>query len=140
MPPAVPTAHFASLRADLIVVEKTAQPVFSQGRQIATEPGHYHKFAEHRCVIKGQKSIDFLRARSQANDSPGLWELDASDVPEVTELLAELATAEIDRVREILSDEEAGPKRMVILETCQAVLQRAGVSPRRSGEKATVTA
>ena len=33
-----------------------------------------------------------MRERGKADDSPGIWELDASDVPEVTELLAELAT------------------------------------------------
>jgi hypothetical protein len=86
-------------------------------------------------VVKGQTSIDFLRARSQANDSPGLWELDADDVPEVTELLAEMATADVDRVREILSDEEAGPKRMIILETCRPSCSAPGVSERRPGRE-----
>jgi hypothetical protein len=131
------TAHFASLRSDLVVVEKSAQPVFSNGRQIGTEPGRYHRFTEHRCVVKGQTSIDFVRARAHAGDSPGLWELDADDVPEVTELLAEMTLADVDRVREILTAEESGPKRQIILETCRAVLQRSGVSERRPGERAT---
>lgn len=135
-----PTAHFAALRAELVVVEKTAQPIFSNGRQISTDPGLYHSFHEHRCVVSGQRGIDFMRARASASDSPGIWELDASDVPEVTDLLAELAVADVDRVREILTEEEATSKRMVVLETCRRVLQRAGVSERRPGEKATVTA
>jgi hypothetical protein len=135
-----PTAHFASLRSDLLVVEKTAQPVFSNGKQISQTPGVYHQFREHRCQVQGQKSIDWVRARAHSFDTPGIWELDATDVPEVTELLAEMATADVDRVREILNEEEAGAKRMVILETCRAVLQRAGVSERRPGERATVTA
>jgi hypothetical protein len=135
-----PTAHFASLRSNLLVVEKTAQPVFSNGKQIGQNPGVYHTFAEHRCRVQGQKSIDYVRARAHASDGPGIWELDATDVPEVTELLAEMAIAPVDRVREILADEEAGPRRQVILETCSAVLQRAGVSVRRPGERATVTA
>jgi hypothetical protein len=133
------TAHFAALRSDLIVVEKTTQPVFSGGRQIGSEPGIYHRFTEHRCTVKGQRAIDFLRARSQAGDSPGLWELDADDVPEVTELLAEMATADVDRIRDIVSVEENGPKRPIILETARAVLQRSGVSERRPGERTTVT-
>jgi hypothetical protein len=134
------TAHFASLRSDLVVVEKTAQPIFSNGRQISTDPGLYHRFAEHRCVVTGKDSIAFMRDRSQAHDSPGLWELNASDVPEVTDLLAELATADVDRVREIFAAEESTSRRPIILQTCSAVLQRAGVSVRKQGEKATVTA
>jgi hypothetical protein len=135
------TAHFASLRSDLIVVERTAQPVFSLGRQISEEPGVYHKFSEHRCVVKGQGHIDYMRQRLRAADAPEMWELDADDVPEVTDLLAELATAEIDRVREIRANEEATSRRQIILQTCDAVLQRAGVSPLKAGQtKATVTA
>jgi hypothetical protein len=138
-----PTAHFASLRSDLIVVENPAVPEFSNGRQIGTRPGLSHRFHEHRCTVKGQKSIDFLRSRAHAADSPGIWELAASDVPEVTDLLAELATADIDRIREILVEEEAGSRRMIVLETARAVLQRTGVSERRPGNpgtKTTVTA
>lgn len=134
-----PTAHFASARSELIVVEKTAQPVFSNGRQISLEPGRYHRFLEHRCVVTGKASIEYMRERAKAQDTPGIWEMDASDVPEITELLAELATADIDRVREIRRNEESTSARMVILQTCDAVLQRAGVSERRPGEKATVT-
>jgi hypothetical protein len=103
------------------------------------DPGRYHRFSEHRCVVTGKTSIEFMRARAHAHDTPGIWEMDASDVPEITELLAELATADIDRVREIRREEEASSARMVILQTCDAVLQRAGVSERRPGEKATVT-
>lgn len=135
-----PTAHFASLRSELMVVEMTAQPVFNAGRQIGMTPGKYHEFHDHRCVVKGDKSIAFMRARALAHDSPGIWEMDASDVPEVTELLAELATADTDRVREILREEKATSNRQVILETCQRVLQRAGVSENKPGQKATVTA
>jgi hypothetical protein len=135
-----PTAHFASLRSDLLVVESPSQPEFSNGRQINVRPGRYHQFAEHRCVVASQKSIDYLRARAKAHDSPGIWELDASDVPEITDLLAELALADVDRVREILQAEEQGPARMIVLETCQRVLQRMGASERKIGQKATVTA
>jgi hypothetical protein len=136
-----PTAHFASLRSELLVVEKTATPTFSNGRQIGQDPGIYHRFSEHRCVVTGQKGIDFLRGRAAAHDSPGIWELDASDVPEVTGLLAELAVADVDRVREILREEEATANRMVVLDTCQRVLQRAGVSDRSPGQpRTTVTA
>lgn len=135
-----PTAHFASLRSDLLIVESPAQPQFSNGRLISTTPGVYHKFIEHRCVAKGQKSIDFLRSRVKAHDSPGLWELDADDVPEVTVLLAEMATADTDRVRDILQAEEQGANRMIVLETCRNVLIRSGASERKTGQKATVTA
>jgi len=137
---APPTAHFASLRSDLIVVERPAQPVFNNGRQTGTTPGRYHDFHEHRCIVRGQQSIDFMRERAKASDSPGLWELDATDVPEVTELLAELALADVDRVRDILQDEEQGAARMIVLETCRSVLQRMGASERKAGQKATVTA
>lgn len=135
-----PTAHFASARSELLVVESPAQPQFSNGRQISVTPGRYHEFHEHRCIVKGQRSIDFLRERMKAHDSPGMWELDADDVPEVTELLSELALADVDRVREILQAEESGPARMVVLTTCQAVLQRMGAGERKPGQKATVTA
>jgi hypothetical protein len=137
------SAHFASLRSGLIVVESPAQPVFSNGRQIRTDPGKYHHFAEHRCKVSGQKSIDFMRERVRAADAPGLWELDADDVPEVTSLLAELATADTDRVREILAAEEKTSNRMVVLETCRAVLQRSGLGELKPGQKPraqTVTA
>jgi hypothetical protein len=135
------TAHFASLRSDLIVVENTAQPEFSNGRQISERPGTYHFFKEHRCVVTGQAHIDFMRARLRAPDAPEMWEIDATDVPEITALLSELATAEIDRVREIRSEEEKTANRQLILQTCDAVLQRAGASPLKQGQhKATVTA
>jgi hypothetical protein len=137
------TAHFASLRAELIVVEQPAQPVFSNGRQIRTDPGKYHTFRDHRCQVTGQKSIDFLRERCRAHDAPGLWELDASDVPEVTSLLAELATADVARVREILQAEEKTSARRVVIETCHAVLQRAGAGELNPGQRPkaqTVTA
>jgi hypothetical protein len=135
-----PTAHFASLRSELLVVERSAQPQFSNGRQTGVAPGVYHQFGEHRCVVNGQRSIDFMRGRAKAPDSPGLWELDASDVPEITDLLAELALADVDRVRDILQDEEQGPARMIVLETCRSVLLRLGASERKIGHKATVTA
>ena len=135
-----PVAHFASLRSDLLIVERTAQPQFSNGRQICVAPGVYHKFQDHRCEVRGQKSIDFVRGRVGASDSPGLWELDADDVPEVTDLLSELALADIDRVRDILQAEEQGANRMIVLETCRSVLQRYGASERKAGQKATVTA
>ena len=137
------TAHFASLRSNLIVVEEPAQPVFSNGRQIRTDAGKYHYFNDHRCKVTGQKSIDFLRERVRASDAPGLWELDASDVPEVTSLLAELALADTDRVREILAAEEKTSNRMVVIETCRAVLQRSGLGELKPGQKPrtqTVTA
>jgi hypothetical protein len=137
---APPTAHFASLRSDLVVVESPAQPQFSNGRQIGVTPGVYHPFAEHRCVVKGQRSIDYMRARCNAPDSPGLWELDADDVPEVTALLSELALADVDRVRDILQAEEQTANRMIILETCRNVLQRMGAAERKPGQRTTVTA
>jgi hypothetical protein len=135
-----PVAHFASLRSDLLVVESPAQPQFSNGKQTHVKSGVYHQFIEHRATVSGQKSIDFMRERAKAPDSPGLWELSASDVPEITELLSELALADVDRVREILQDEENGAARQVVLETCQRVLQRMGASERKPGQRATVTA
>jgi hypothetical protein len=128
-------AHFASLRSDLVVVERTARPVYEGPRYLRTEPGVYHEFADHRCVIKGQGHIDFMRKRASESDTPGIWELEASDVPEVTALLAELATADTDRVRDILAAERETSKREVVLETCLRILQRSGVSERKSGEK-----
>lgn len=134
------TAYFASLRQSLIVVQETAQPVFSNGRQIGESPGLYHRFEDHRCVVSGQKQIDYMRQRIKASDAPEMWELDATDVPEITDLLAEMATADTDRIRDIIVDEEAGPARQIILETARAVLLRSGVSERKAGQKATVTA
>jgi hypothetical protein len=76
-----------------------------------------------------------MRARARAADAPGIWEMDASDVQPVTDLLAELATADIDRVREILRDEEEGSQRQVIIDVCRRVLVRSNVSERRPGER-----
>lgn len=129
------TATFASLRSDLMIVEESAQPVFSGGRQIRTDPGVIHHFKDHRCIVKGAKSIEFIRQRIKMPDAPEVWELDASDVVEVTALLAELATAETDRVRDIRKAEVATSNRQIVLETCDRILQRAGVSERRPGEK-----
>ncbi len=137
-PPA--KAHFASLRSELLVVEAPSMPEFSNGRQIGVRAGVYHQFHDHRCVVNGQKSIDYMRARAKSANSPGLWELDADDVPEVTELLAELVLADVDRVRDILEAERQTANRQIILETCHAVLNRMGASERRVGQKATVTA
>jgi len=130
-----PTATFAALRAEQIVVESPAVPEFSNGRQIGVRPGTYHAFKDHRCTVRGQKSIDFMRARSKANDGPEIYELEADDVPEVTALLAELATADTDRVRDILEAERKTSARRVILDTCERILQRAGVSERKPGQK-----
>lgn len=134
-----PVAHFASLRSGLLVVERSAQPRFVAGREVGVDPGRYHQFVEHRCTVSGKESIEHMRARANAPDSPGIWEMDAADLPEVTDLLSELATAEVDRVREILADEEDGPNRQVITDVCRRVLVRANVSERRPGERATVT-
>jgi hypothetical protein len=129
------TAHFASLRADLVVVAQPAQPVFSNGRQIRLDSGVYHQFREHRCQVKGQGHIDFMRSRLRAPDAPEMWELDATDVPEITGLLAELALADVDRVREVLASERSTANRQIVLETCQRVLQRHGVSENATGHK-----
>jgi hypothetical protein len=131
-------AHFASLRAELLVVERSAHPEFSNGREIGMRPGRYHQFKEHRCAVNGAESIAYVRSRASAPDSPGIWEMSADDLPEVTDLLAELATADTDRVREILQAEQDGPERMVIMDVCRRVLVRSGVSERKVGQKATV--
>src|SRR4051812_37813584 len=132
------TAHFASLRSDLLVVERSAVPVYAGGREVGLEPGRYHQFHEHRCTIAGKESVEYMRERAHAADSPGIWEMDASDVQPVTDLLAELATADIDRVREILRDEEENAQRQVIIDVCRRVLVRSNASERRPGERATV--
>ena len=67
------TAHFASMRADLSVIERSSRPIFDGGRQIGTEPGKSHQFENHRYKAEGQKSIDFLRSRIDAPDGPGSW-------------------------------------------------------------------
>jgi hypothetical protein len=134
-----PVAHFASLRSDLLVVESPARPQYAGGREVGIEPGKYHQFVEHRCVVTGKDSIEHMRSRAHAPDSPGIWEMEASDVMQVTDLLAELATAEIDRVREILRDEEDGPNRQVITDVCRRVLVRSNVSERKPGERVTVS-
>jgi hypothetical protein len=130
------TAHFASARSDLIVVESSSVPQYEGGRLIGTKPGRLHRFAEHRCKVEGQKSIDFMRERIKAPDGPGIWELDASDVPPAEALLAELATADIGRVREILKAEGDGPARSVVIDTAQAVLKRADAAERPPGGQA----
>lgn len=125
------TATFASLRAEQIVVERRAVPIFSEGRQIGVEPGKYHRFTEHRCKVEGQRAIDFMRDRMK--DGLEIWEIDASDVPPVNALLAELATADIERVREILAAESDGPARAEVIDVAKAVLERAGVAERKPG-------
>ena len=51
----------------------------------------------------------------------------------MTDVLAELATADVERVREILAEEKDGPNRPAILDTCQAVLDKIGVAERKPG-------
>ena len=126
-------AHFASKRADLLVIEQTSTPIYDSGRQIGTKPGRLHQFSDHRIRVEGQKTIDFLRGRAHAPDGPEIWEIDASDVPSSTELLVELATADVARVREILEAESEGPQRVEIVETCRKVLEKMGAAERGPG-------
>ena len=134
------TAHFASARAELTVVESSSAPIFEGGRQVATKPGRYHQFTDHRCKVEGQKSIDFMRSRMKASDGPEIWEIDASDVEPTETLLAELATAHVGRVREILEAEVNGPARSVVIATAQQVLERAGVAEKNPGGQKLVKA
>jgi hypothetical protein len=84
--------------------------------------------------VRGSKSIDYLRERGKASDGPEIWELDgATDVPSSLSLLAELATAEITRVREILAAEQAGPAREEVVGTCQAILEKTGAAEQGPG-------
>ena len=126
-------AKFASLRSELIVVEKSARPIWHEGRQTGTEPAKTHEFKNHQCTVENQKSIDFMRERAQAVDGPTIWELEGADVPTVESLLAELATADVPRLREILKAEQDGPNRPVVTQTAEAVLDKIGASPRSPG-------
>jgi hypothetical protein len=130
---ATAVAHFASRRSELLVVERPASPVYEGGKLIATSPGRYHEFHDHRLRVEGQKTIDFIRSRAQAEDGPEIWELDATDVAPTTELLAELATADVARVREILAVELDGPAREPVVQTCKAVLEKMGAAERGPG-------
>jgi len=132
----VATANFFSLRSDLIVVERPSQPVWDGGRQVGTNPGRLHQFRDHQCRVEGQKSIDFMRERSKAPDGPEMWELDgSSDIPGTVQVLAELATADIDRVREIYRHEQDTANRHEITAVCEQIFARAGVSDRAPGGK-----
>ena len=126
-------AHFASRRSDLLIVERPAVPQYEGGRLIGTTPGRYHQFEDHRLRVEGQKTIDFLRGRMKAVNSPEIWEIDATDVPPSTELLVELVTAEIPRVREILAAEEAGPARSEVVRACRSALEKMNVAERGPG-------
>jgi hypothetical protein len=130
-----PTAVFASARAELIIVERSAEPIYTGPRQTGTKPGATHQFHDHRCEVKGEKSIEFVRSRMRAPDGPQIWELEASDAVDVPELLSELATADVDRVREILADEKKSSNREIIVTTCQAILARTGVSESKPGRQ-----
>ena len=128
-------AKFASLRADLIVVEKPARPIWHEGRQTGTEPAKMHEFSNHQCTVENQGSIDFMRDRAKAIDGPTIWELEGSDVPTVEALLAELATAEVPRIRQILKAEQDGPSRPVVMQTAEAVLDKVGTTARPPGSQ-----
>lgn len=127
------TAVFASRRSNLIVIEHPAIPQYEGGRQVGTTPGKTWEFRDHQCTVSGQKSIDYMRERAKAADGPEMWELDATDVPSSVELLAELAVADVDRVREILAAEQAGPDRSEITTTAKAILEKVGVAERGPG-------
>lgn len=129
------TATFASARAELLIIERSAEPIYNGPRQTGIKPSVTHEFHEHRCEVRGEKSIAFVRSRMLAPDGPQIWELNASDVREVTELLAELATADVERVREILADEKASAHREIILTTCLAILDRHGASEHKPGRQ-----
>jgi len=124
-------AHFASARAELVIVERTARPIWSEGIRIGTEPGKYHEFQDHRCRVVDQQSIDFVR--DQIKNGLEAWELNADDVPTSSELLRELVLADVERVRDILAAEVAGPNRPEIVDTAREVLKRAGVSEKKVG-------
>lgn len=126
-------ARFTSRRSNLIVIERPAVPIFEGPRQVGTEPGKKHVFSDHHCVVEGQRSIDFMRERMKAQDGPGIWELEADDVPAATDLLAELATADVARVRAILKAEADGPNREQVVDTCKAILAKAGAAERGPG-------
>jgi hypothetical protein len=125
------TAHFASARSDLIVVESSSVPQYEGGRLIGTKPGRLHRFAEHRCKVEGQKSIDFMRERIKAPDGPGLWETRRLRRARRGSLLSELAVAPTSTAcARSCKAEEDGPSRDAAWWTvAQAVLERADVSP-----------
>ena len=128
------SARFASRRSELILVEQPAEPIYEGGREVSRKPGRYHQFKEHQLRVEGQKSIDWIRQRAKAPDGPEIWELDgATDVPNATELLIELATADVRRVREILAAEEANTARPEVVTTARAVLEKMGAATRGPG-------
>lgn len=134
-----PVAKFAAHRAELMVIERPAEPVYEGGRVVRTNPAKIHRFENHQCEVTGQASIDFMRMRMRAPDGPEVYELDASDIPAVNDLLRELATADIPRVRDILKAELDGPQREDVLVTARAVIEKAGVSERAPGRPTAKT-
>jgi len=121
-------ATFASLRSELIVIEEPRQPIYEGGRLVNWTKGKRHDFHEHTLVVEGQRSIEFIRERSKAEDGPGIFEIEGSDLVPITDLLLELTTANVDRIREILLNERETANRAVIVEACENVLNRMGVS------------
>lgn len=127
------TATFAARATELVVIEKMAEPVYEGGRQVGLKPGKAHKFIDGRCVVEGKRSIEFMRARAHAADGPGIYEIDAADVRSVEDLLAELAVADIDQVREILEEERSSADRPQVTNVAEAILEKAGAPERKPG-------
>ena len=127
------TATFASRVGELVVIESPNVPIYEAGRQVGTKPGRRHQFSDHRCVVEGKRSIEYMRARAKAPDGPDIFEIDANDVPPTNVVLAELATADVERVREILADERDHADRQEVIAVAEAILDKAGASARKPG-------
>ena len=98
-------ASFASLRSELIVVEEPRMPIYEGGRLVNWTKGKSHHFHDHALTVEGVKSIEFIRERAKSPDGPGIYEMEHPDLEPVQDLLLELTTANVDRIREILTTE-----------------------------------
>jgi hypothetical protein len=98
------------------------------GKTIAFSNGTY--------TTSDPEEIEFIRSRMIAANVPqGIWELDpAVEAPSPTAELAALAVATRAEAEEILSIEQAGYQRPLVLETAEAVIAR-----RKGGRPPTVT-
>ena len=103
-------------------------PIYEGGRLVNWTKGKSHHFHDHALTVEGVKSIEFIRERAKSPDGPGIYEMEHPDLEPVQDLLLELTTANVDRIREILTTERETAGRQVVIEACANVLDRMGVS------------
>ena len=115
---------FISRYRDHQVCMEKSQPIIQHGVMVGrTEPPPI-TFVNGRYTTDDPQEIDYLRSR------PGLTEVDAQAfAPDPSELLAEVAIAGPDELKELWRAETDSHQRELVLETIEKKLSQYGETP-----------